>query len=124
MSRLGEYSVDGGIAISFGTSEANYLFDSTARTAVGNADFVLIGCGVGTTAASVRFDTQGDGGSGTLIAAGTGTGTAKNVSWSLQVGRLLFLPASLFGTTDTLRTGRGISSTASTTVTFVFCSWV
>lgn len=126
MSRLGEFTIDGSIFVTSAgaNTEGNYLFDATARTAVGNADFVIVSATIGTTAATLRFDCQGDGGSGSLLASGTGTSTAKNVVWSLHVGRQIILPASLFGTSDTTRTGRLISSTASTLVYFQFCSWV
>lgn len=150
--RLGEYSVDGGIEfLVTHNTESNYLFDSTARTAVGNSDFVIVTYIPGTTTSSntpvdanahFLFDCQGDGGSGTLLAAGTGTSTAKSAQWGgsrmhlpgmeddTQVGLFdttFVVPSYLFGTTDTLRTGRIIcqNSAASTDglIHFSFCSW-
>lgn len=125
--RPGDYTVDGGICfLTVAITEANYLFDSTARTAVGNADFVTVTV-VRTSATSdfshVVFDTQGDGGSGALVTTGVGTSTAKNVVWVCQQTVTLFLPASLFGTTDTTRTGRVRAGSTNSSICFAFCSW-
>lgn len=140
--RPGDYTIDGQYVFYINVNtEVLYLFDATAKTAVGNADFVMIQLTRESAIQtySAQLDTQGDAGSGALLAAGTGTGTAKNVVWSVyneneefeggynqwDVGSgFLILPASLFGTTDTTRTGmviRGVNSNVP--ITFTFCSW-
>lgn len=124
MARLGEYTIDGGIYFTIGTTETNYLLDSTAETAAAAADFVIASIALSTTAATLRFDCQNDSGSGSLATAGTGTTTAGNVVHSLQVGRILMLPASLFSTAQATRHGRAIASSANTLFFLQFCSWV
>lgn len=124
MARLGEFTIDGGQYFSIGTSETDYLFDATAEGAAAAADFVHVSIVNGTNNVTARFDCQGDGGSGALLASGTGTSTPGNVVWSLNAGRALYLPASLLSTAQTTRHGRIITSNASTLVFFQFCSWV
>lgn len=153
--KAGAFSVDGGYMHRIGANntEELYLFDSTARTAVGNADFVIVSVIAGgdnadtlnTTVCHAMFDTQGDGGSGSMLSINNSTTTAKNVVWCLSsinkdaqedstlsgefgtMGASLIVPASLFGTSDTTRTGRIIgwsgSATVDPLVLFQFCSW-
>lgn len=119
MSRLGEYTVDGGIYFTIGNTSTNYTFDTNAYTALGNADFVIASIVNGTTAATLQFNTKNV----TLLASGAGTVTLGEATWTLQVGRYAVLPKSVFVETTGV-TGKAIASTASTLLFFQFCSWV
>lgn len=154
--RYGDFTVNGSYSFRRDTgTESNFLLDSTAQSAVGSSDFVLVTCCSTTNDAdspllnnssNMRFDLQGDSGSGSLITGTTSTTTAKNVVWSTNSGNSgggndvnrdddfggvglhfpLCIPASLFGTSDSTRTGRvAVSSSASSEIIIdlVFCSW-
>lgn len=131
--RLGDFTVDGGIRLTYTDvnpfSPVLYLFDSTARTAVGNADFVRVMPISGGTNIAARFDCQGDAGAGTMNIPGAATPTyahettIKNIVWNVKSGNFVVVPASLFGTSDTTRTGMFQSSASAVTWLFQFCSW-
>lgn len=127
-NRLGEYTVDGAFAFTPSTTEGNYLFDASAKTAVGNSDFTIVTQAVLTNGSTgirtVRFDCQGDSGSGSLASSGVGTTTSKSVIHSCDQQTSIIVPSSLFGTSDSTRTGRIIVSSSNNRIRFIFCSWV
>ena len=94
--RWGDYTVNGSFTRRIDTgTEFNYLFDSTAQTSLSSSDFVFIMCNTSTdnldapplaNSSNVRFDCQGDSGSGSILTSGTSTTTAKNVVWTTQSG--------------------------------------
>lgn len=153
MPRPGDYTIDGAyrLEVTGAPGEINYLLDATARTAASNCDFIIMLTQVEATATSIpvggdvpnlRFDFQGDGGSGALLTAGTSTTTAKNVhrviasvgsspiyeNDTYHYGGLQYNhPGQYVGASDATRTGRiniaegGAANDAF--VTFIFCSW-
>ena len=130
--RWGDFSVNGSYTRRLNTGSSSlYLFDASAQTALAASDFVLVMCNSVTASAdtpqlanssNIRFDCQGDSGSGTILGSGVSTTTPKNVVWStnsgnsggghdlsrdddngsVSMGLPLCLPASLFGTSDRL----------------------
>lgn len=91
-----------------GIIEENYLFDSTAETALAASDFVFIqyrrvSTTMSTGGIDVVIDTQGDSGSGTQ--ATSGNVTANECLWVIAEGSTIALPSSLFSANST-RTGR------------------
>lgn len=132
MPRLGDYTVNGATAVSAGTAQSDYLFDSAVQAIIGASDFVIVrvvqtqlDTGEYETAAGigrVTFDCQGDGGSGVQVVTDVGTNVAKDVCWHLVMNTLC-LPASLFGTADATRTGRISANPTLQVIEFVFCSW-
>lgn len=122
--RPGNFTVNGGYYNNFGGVQDNYLFDNALETALDTSDFLLITWATtsNNSATTGYFDFQGDGGSGSLLTAGTGTATDKNVVWKLSSHAPLYLPAGLAGT-DGTRTGRRIGNANAPLFSFIACNW-
>lgn len=131
--RLGDYTVLATTIIASPSGQGDYLFDSAVQAQVANADFVMVRFAttqldtgiyeLNSNANFVKFDCQGDAGSGTMVAATGGTSNPKNCVWYLFGNNVLTLPISLFGSADATRTGRIISFTTLGNVAFTLCAW-
>lgn len=122
--RPGDYTING-MYSSIANAAALYLLDATAEGYAAASDFVIITRGSNSTGTGVLtsavFDTQGDAGSGSLLATGTGTSNGANALFRVGIMETIIVPASLF-TANSTRTG--INSGAGNTIYhFVFCSW-
>lgn len=106
-------------------TEGNYLFDTTADGYLASSDFVMVNSETTSgTATCIIFDTQGDGGSGSL-SLGDVDNTAGAVIWKVSGNSPICLPASIFPSGQSTRTGRLLNqtSTGSRGIVFTFCSW-
>lgn len=131
--RPGDYTLDGGIVKVYTDAvnpigEQLFLFDSTAQAAAAASDFMIVHVVRANSNASIRFDFQGDAGSGALNIPGVVNSyahetTAKEVVWYMRAAKPLILPSSLVGSADSTRTGIFQADASATTLVFQFCSW-